>query len=1030
MFLLVGLLTACGTEPSKSGSPARPAGDSAVPEDSVPPEDSAPPGSTGEPPTEEPDHRLLITELMADNEEALVRDVGEAPDWIELHIPGPDPIDLTGFTLSDDPDDVGGTFSDTTLIPGDFLVVWADDDTLPFKLSADGETVVLRDADGMLVDVFAYGPQRTDVSVGRAQTVTEEELLGPGSTVRLRDGQPDAWRDPTTDDSTWDTAVLPVGFDTRQLQDSNELALFADTSQSSDGYGFTGLQAVDGDTTTFSHTADADLTPWWQVDLGELTTLSQVVVYNRLSCCSERLYNIVVEVRDAADTVLWASDTLNPVSEGAAPTDPGDWLAVDIDPPVDGQHVRVAKIAVNGARSSEWLSLAEVVVQGSRPAPYDDRIETDLALLGLEAAGEWVVRAPVPAGSITPLAWQLEVTADDGWEAVVDGVVVGQDNVDSPEPIEDDRSTVAMLPPGGGDTVLAVRFLDADGEDALLDLTLSAVAIDTALDGALYFPEPTPGAPNVSGLHGFLDAPTVDPPRGWLDGPTDLTLTAPDGADLIYTLDGTPPSADHGVVVESGTTTLSAEHTTLLRAIAVQDGWGDSAVATHTYLSMDDVLAQPAAPEGLPTVWDGLAQSAISGDYEMDPDVTGDPAYTDDLRTGLRAIPALSIVMDPDDLWSADDGIYIHSTQRGPEWERPTSMELIEPDGSSFQGDCGVRIHGYGWRPHSNTKKHSLRLEFRTEYGESKLEYPLFPNAPVDRFDSIVLRSQGSRGWQDFRDPEQAQYIRDAFARDTAYDMGKADGHAAYVHLFLNGLYWGLYMAVERPDADFGAERFGGDDAEYDAINRRTTTNEAIDGTLDAYNTLLARSDADLTDSANYAAVAELIDLEDLIDYMLIHQYTTNRDGPELYSHNNMRGVRRRVDGERFRFYVWDMEYSLWNATDDLNIDVDVAGAVSHVYAQLRSNPDFRALYATRAAQHLEAGGALTPEACLARYEARAVEIEDAVVAESARWGDTDRATPYTRDVEWAEERRRLTEEYFPQRTDVLKSQLRAAGLY
>jgi hypothetical protein len=300
----------------------------------------------------------------------------------------------------------------------------------------------------------------------------------------------------------------------------------------------------------------------------------------------------------------------------------------------------------------------------------------------------------------------------------------------------------------------------------------------------------------------------------------------------------------------------------------------------------------------------------------------------------------------------------------------------------------------------------------------------------MHRFDSIVLRSQGSRGWQDFRDPEQAQYIRDAFARDTAYDMGKADGHAAYVHLFLNGLYWGLYMAVERPDADFGAERFGGDDAEYDAINRRTTTNEAIDGTLDAYNTLLARSDADLTDSANYAAVAELIDLEDLIDYMLIHQYTTNRDGPELYSHNNMRGVRRRVDGERFRFFVWDMEYSLWNATDDLNIDVDVAGAVSHVYAQLRSNPDFRALYATRAAQHLEAGGALTPEACLARYEARAVEIEDAVVAESARWGDTDRATPYTRDVEWAEERRRLTEEYFPQRTDVLKSQLRAAGLY
>src|SRR5687768_17803751 len=50
----------------------------------------------------------------------------------------------------------------------------------------------------------------------------------------------------------------------------------------------------------------------------------------------------------------------------------------------------------------------------------------------------------------------------------------------------------------------------------------------------------------------------------------------------------------------------------------------------------------------------------------------------------------------------------------------------------------------------------------------------------VQKFDNIVLRSQGSRGWNDFRTPDisQSQYIHDSYARDTAAEMGKLDGPA------------------------------------------------------------------------------------------------------------------------------------------------------------------------------------------------------------------------------------------------------------
>ncbi len=961
---------------------------------------------------------LRINEVLAVNDGGLEDTDGDTSDWIELFNPGPETVDLAGWALSDDDGD-GWVLPAGELVAGGFLVVFASGKDrvegqwhTDFRLSGDGEVLRLVRPDGVEADRLDFGLQRPDVSFGVEQETEEATWVADGSAVRWTGSSPAAgWADPEFDDSAWSPGELPVGFDLAGVsgdEPTTEVALFRTTTQSSHGYGRTGAEATDGELSTFSHTGDADLAPWWQVDLGEVFPVVTVDLFNRVDCCPERLYNITVDLRDADGAVVWSSEPLNPTSEGTTPVDPGEQLSVTPGG-VDARFVRVSKTAVNGAGSSEWMSLAEVQVHAAEPSPYQERLGTDLAGL-LEGPEVWL-RIPV-AGDTAPDALSLLAEVDDAVSWWLDGESV-------------EAGWLAPAAPGS----LAAHLTSTDDDDLFLSATLTAW---TLTDGELaHFRTPTPGAPNGLGFGGWVDEVQVDPPRGFYDAPLTVTLaTETTGAVLVYTLDGSAPSAVHGTVVPSSEATLELATTAVLRVVALHDDLEPSSIATHTYLDLDDVIRQPADPEGFPATWDGLEQSAVTADYEMDPEVALDPAYTDDLLAGLRAIPTLSLVLDPDDLFGADDGLYVHSLQRGTEWERPASAELILPDNTTgFAEECGVRLHGYGWRYHSSTLKHALRLEFRPEYGDSKLDYPLFADAPVDRFDSIVLRSQGSRGWQDFRDPEQAQYLRDAFARDTAAAMGKVDGHATFVHLYLNGLYWGLYNPVERPDAGFAEERFGGSDADYDAINRRTSTNEAINGDLEAYNTLLALVDEDLTVAENYAAVEAMLNLDDLIDYMLIHQYTSNRDGPEEFSHNNMRGVRHR-DGGQFHFFVWDMEYSLWEFDRDVNVDVDVSGSASHMYARLRTSEDFRAGYAERARLHLTGDGALTPEAGLARWDARAEEIWDAIVAESARWGDTDRATPYTRDVEWLTERERLRTEYFPYRTEWLIERLEEAGLY
>jgi len=1022
--LVLALIGCGGPEGSPAPDPAREDPTETLPTD----DDSTPPSALP---------AVRLNEALSDNHGGLEDGDGDHVDWIELFNAGPDPVDLGGWHLSDDPADPSAwTFPEVELEPAGFLLVYASGKGAEgpagelhtsFRLDAAGESLVLSDAAGAEVSRLDLPALAEDRSHGIAQPVQEGRPLGE---LRWLGSAPDGWTAPDFDDSGWATATLPLGYDGPGGDGPTEnVALFRPTTQTSDGYGYTGAQATDGELSTFSHTGDADLAPTWEVDLGGAYAVTGITLHNRPDCCGERLYNVTVSVVNEG-VATDVSGVLNPVSGGATPTSPGDRLEVTGRWTAD--RVRVAKTAVNGAYSSEWLSLAEVVVDGVVATPYVDRLATTLP----DAPATVRLRLPfegVPADRVV-----LGLDVDDGVIAWLDGVELGRLHVDAYGAVEDHPAEGAETLPvdpglfGEGPHLLALEVHSADADDLFLDVDLVLQTLGEG--GPAWFDVPTPGAPNGEGWEGVVADPEVDVPRGFLDGPTSVTLSSPTpGATLRYTLDGSDPAVG-GVEVPPGgdelaRVTLDLATTSFLRARATREGWADSGTVTHTWILLDDVIRQPAAPAGWPATWDDPSQGSFAADYAMDPDVVDDPAYHADLLAGLREIPTLSLVFDPDQVFGPE-GIYVRSLERGDEAEVPVSAELILPDGSTgFAVNCGLRLHGYGWRYHSATLKHAFRLQFSGAYGPRKLEYPWFPDSTAERFDDIVLRAQGSRGWQDFRDPEQADYIRDAFARDTARDLGKWDGHAVFVHLYLNGLYWGLYNPVERPDAGFAEEYLGGDDQDYDAINRRTSVNEAIDGDLEAWNEMLALADADLGQPAAYAALTAMVDVDSLIHTMLIHQYTVNRDGPCCFDSNNMRAVRRRADGERWSFFVWDMEYSIWEATDSTNIDIDVAGSMSHVYTRMRENPDFRARYAELAAEALAPGGALSPEVARERWLVRADEIRNAVVAESARWGDAKREPPYTRDVEWDAEQARILEEFIPARTDELAAQLRAAGL-
>lgn len=557
---------------------------------------------------------------------------------------------------------------------------------------------------------------------------------------------------------------------------------------------------------------------------------------------------------------------------------------------------------------------------------------------------------------------------------------------------------------------------------------------DTAQPRFGYMALPTPGGPNVLRselLDGIVGDTRFSVDRGVYDQPIRVAITTETPESRIrYTLDGSAPSAEHG---ELYTGPIEIARTTVLRAIAFRPQWISTNVDSQTYLFLDDVIAQDGA--GLPTTWgtfpfgstEAAQGSPVPANYAMDPEVVNDPRYRDTIRDDLRSLPILSLSMAPDDLWDESTGIYSNPVREGITWERPVSVELFDARGQTeFQIDAGIRIHGgFGRRP-SATAKHSFRLFFRNEYGAGRLDYPWFGPERADAHDTIVLRANYNYSWArgdrgGAQTGKDYTMITDRWAAIAQQDMGGLAPSSAFVHLFVNGLYWGVYNPTERPDAAFQASYRGGAEEDYDVMNHEGLVN----GERDAWNQLLR---AVRQRPLDLDAVEEQLDLDAFIDYMILNQFGGNDDWP----HNNWYASRRRAESETWQFHSWDAEFFFVNPLANRISSLPTEGP-GLIYGPLRSNPEFRMRFADRIYVHFFHGGALTPERNIDRLDRLAAEVDRAIVAESARWGDAwmDQVSPpRTRDDDWIPRLNELRETYFPERHETVLSQYRRARLY
>ncbi len=350
----------------------------------------------------------------------------------------------------------------------------------------------------------------------------------------------------------------------------------------------------------------------------------------------------------------------------------------------------------------------------------------------------------------------------------------------------------------------------------------------------MYLDEATFGAANSTGKLETLAAPVASHPSGLYSEKISVTLTAQ--GDIYYTLDGTEPTRNS----LKYTAPLEMEGVQTLRTLCV-DG-SRTASAAYTY-----VVGQT---HELPVLVVEIPQDALTGEF----------------------------------------GVLNHIDEN---YEYQAMMTLIEGGEEQFSVPFGFRLHGNDSR---KCPKQNFQVRFRSDYGCSKLRYPLFDDREYSEFKSLLLKG-GSEDWY-------STCFRDELATGLVNGVTELYTQAMKpVVLYLAGEYWGVYYIRERFSADYVGSNFDVDPESVDLVECTFADIQAGDN-----REFLALREYcethDMSMDENYDYLCSKIDVTSLMDWYISRTFLADTDLANIRSFRSLE-----ADGI-WRWCFFDLDWS------------------------------------------------------------------------------------------------------------------------
>lgn len=895
---------------------------------------------------------VVISEIMTSNKGIFTDDKGNSSDWVELYNETDQAIDLSQFGLSDDAmDGVKWAFPRVTLQPHGYVVVYLTGDSksdiehgilhCSFRLSAQGETLILTNSSGQAVDTVEVPALDANVSYGRMDGQWQTlPAISPG--FENSDAGIAAYQATRT--------VQDSPLRINEVMASNAMTIRNPAGDFSDWVEITNISGADYDLSGGGLSNDPTDSLKWVFPAGTVIKPGET----RLIYCSGvssteggvleadfRLssYSVTVTLSDASGRLLDSVTCSDMDSDwsyarglsSGVPTD--DWAATSQPTPgyannADGFN---AFMQANPMETGDVV-ISEVLCSNNQTKFGDAQLSSDY--IEIENRGAQAVNLAgygLTDSASNPAKYRFpDVTLQPGERVVVlaagtETAATDTQSLVAPFKLSRLGTTVALF--DANDTLLDRYFIGAVPQNISVGRSDNGTAV-------AYFETPTPGAANGEGKAGIATPVQFSEAPGKYDGAVQLTLTASEGCDIYYTTDGGTPSESS----QKYTGPITVSQTTSVRARAFRSDYIASAASTSTYFI--------GAGHTLPLI-----------------SITTDNANLFDPTTGIY-------VLGPNP-GSAE--AYYPTANFRSDTEVPASFAMYDENGQQvFQQDIGLAMTG--GLSLSLREQKSFAIYARSQYGESTMAYPFFENRDFTEYKSLILRMGG-------RDTSKTKL-------NTYVSLGLVDGQmnvetqaAKPCVVYINGEYWGLYYLMEKRNKYMVAQHEGiADKSVIDAINLAkgnggVVNNGSNEGYLEIYNYMNSH---DMSVKENYDWVAARLDTDSFMDLMINEIYIANNDP------GNMQFYQIPPDGKWRQIYQ-DLDNAFYSF-DTLALRRDPATTASDVFNGLLKYQPWRDAFIERFAWTME--NIYNPDRVIAMIDEAADAIRGEIAADHERWSE------------------------------------------